>query len=204
MPYSARQILQARWQALQRPRSCPRAQRGPAQFQQHGQRGGVKALKALASTATLARWLGAQRLPASQPGSLSRCRAASWRAGAACQPLAGFAGVLDRPRWICCARSSVAIRPSMPLALISWRKLAAVGLHQPDTQHIEVINLPAGAHTRCFFQPVVQLDRVATALDHGAHNHFLVFRRGTQRLDAEASGFWPGSWHRRRCAPAGS
>lgn len=41
------------------------------------------------------------------------------------------------------------------------RELAPVGFHQPDTQHIQVVDLPACAITRSLFEAVVELDGVA-------------------------------------------
>src|SRR3989339_1650692 len=64
-------------------------------------------------------------------------------------------------------------------------KLATVGFYQPDAQHVEVVNFPASADTRCFFKPVVQLHRITAPRDQGAHNHFLVIRRGPQGFDAK-------------------
>src|SRR6476620_7959511 len=38
------------------------------------------------------------------------------------------------------------------------RELAAIGLHQPHTHHVQVVDLPACALARSFLEPVVQLD----------------------------------------------
>src|SRR5205085_6583682 len=66
------------------------------------------------------------------------------------------------------------------------RELGAVGFHQPHTQHVEVVDLPAGAHARRLLQPVFELDRIAAAADLAADDDVGVGGRGAQRLHADA------------------
>ena len=62
-------------------------------------------------------------------------------------------------------------------------KLAAVGLDQPDAQHVQVVDLPAGAIAGSFLEAVIELDRIAAAADLGAHDDFVVFGLGAHRLE---------------------
>src|SRR5690606_38140699 len=58
------------------------------------------------------------------------------------------------------------------------RELAAVGVDQPDAEHVEVVDLPAAALAGGLLEPVVDLHRIAaTATDLGAHQHLLVVGR---------------------------
>ena len=84
------------------------------------------------------------------------------------------------------------------------RELAAVGLHQPHAQHVQVVDLPAGALARRLLEPVVQLDRVAAAADFGAHHHVGVVGRAALRLEADRLVVDLRERARSRCAPAGS
>ena len=62
-------------------------------------------------------------------------------------------------------------------------KLATISFDQPDTQHVQVVDLPACALPRRFLQPVIQLYGLATAFDLRLDNDFLVFRCRSQRFD---------------------
>ncbi len=81
--------------------------------------------------------------------------------------------------------ASAAIRPSMPLAVDLLRELGAVGVDQPDAQHIEVVDLPAGALAGRLLEAVVELHRIAAASDLGAHQHVLVVGRAAERADGD-------------------
>ena len=61
------------------------------------------------------------------------------------------------------------------------RELAAVGIDQPDAEHVQVVDLPAAGLARRLLEPVVELDRVAAAAHLGAHQHFLVVGRAAER-----------------------
>jgi hypothetical protein len=159
-----------------RPVSCPAAGLRGGSSSSTASADESKRSRAVASTTTLAPGLGLQALQQHlQAGHWPGCASINGQHQHAQPFLALFL-----------LRSvSVVIRPSRPLALISWRKLAAIGLDQPDAQHIEVEDSASRRPGRVSFRAVVELDRVAPALDFGAHHHFLVFGRGTQGLDLD-------------------